>query len=96
MTQSTTNHGSAGSRDEWSLVCARCGGTFELEPLVFGCPACTPDGVQSVLDLRLPAASTSDAVVGAGRAAGLCRYLDLLPSGDADDWVSLGEGGTNL
>jgi len=26
----------------------------------------------------------------------VCRYLDLLPGGDADDWVSLGEGGTNL
>jgi len=96
MTQSITNHGSAGSREEWSLVCDRCGGAFDMEPLVFGCPACASGGVQSVLDLRFRPHHTPAPLSARKGAGGLCRYLDLLPSRDADDWVSLGEGGTNL
>ena len=78
------------------MVCARCGCTFDLEPLVFGCPVCAPDGVQSVLDLRFRPHRTPTPFSARKGAAGVCRYLDLLPGGDAEEWVSLGEGGTNL
>lgn len=76
------------------LMCARCETSFDMAPLVFGCPRCAERGVLSLLEatfLGLPPARPAAA---AGR--GLRRYARLLPGGDSDDWFSLGEGDTPL
>ena len=81
---------------EWWLSCGRCGSRFEIGPLIFGCPACAREDVLSVLEAGCNPRVTPAAPDARRGPKDLRGYLDLLPGGDADGWVSLGEGGTAL
>ena len=80
---------------QWRLICDRCGESFALAPMFRGCPSCAAVGELGVLDL---ACHVSRKVMFHAEppGVGLGRYRELLPGGDAPDWVSLGEGGTPL
>lgn len=79
---------------EWHLLCEACGKTFDLAPLLHGCPACSAASAPRVLELqfrprRIPRPPSKR------HGRGLPRYLDLLPA-DVASFISLGEGDTPL
>lgn len=78
------------------LACGRCGERFEMAPLMFGCPACARCGVLSVLEVGYRWRMPPLPLAARNRDAGLRRFADLLPGGDVEERLSLGEGGTPL
>lgn len=81
---------------EFGLTCARCGASFELSPLVTGCPACAREGILSVPEIcHRPRAKPLAPSLRRG-PQGLRRYADLLPGGPHAARISLGEGSTPL
>ncbi len=81
--------------DPFVLVCADCGQVSAALPsAAFNCPHCHSEWLEARYDYaalgpRLPA-------LAAGRGRSLWRYRELLPVRDADNVVTLGEGGTPL
>ena len=80
----------------WSLACGRCGGRFDPGPFVFGCPACARQGEIGTLETLVQADRRPRGSHVPAAPRDLRRYLDVLPGGDSDGWISLGEGGTPL
>jgi threonine synthase len=78
----------------WALACERCDARFAFAAMYRGCPHCAARGEVGVLDIVAPAGEAT--ALSRRRGAGLERYRDLLPGGDASDWVTLGAGGTPL
>lgn len=76
------------------LQCSRCGGWYDLGPLVFGCPSCAKAGLISVLEV-VWSGQDAPAPPSERKGKGLARYADLLPVSTAM-WISLGEGDTGL
>ncbi len=78
------------------LTCSECGSNFDFAPLFTGCPTCAHKGILKVLEVayeydHLPSPPPERKPI---REFG--KYADLLPGGDLDRRISLGEGSTPL
>lgn len=81
------------------LSCRRCGGQWEIQGLLHGCPTCSSAGSPHNLELSYPAVDTAPPALrepGPARdTPAILRYRDLLPV-DAATAVVIGEGDTPL
>lgn len=80
-------------RRSW-LECVACGSTYDLQPLLNGCPACASAGITAPLEVRYRL--VRDEIMDRREAQGLWRWSSLLPSIPECAVVSLGEGSTPL
>lgn len=78
---------------DWKLECSQCGATVAATGLETVCPN---DGAPFLVRYDRPAPPASLRDVFARRPGTMWRYRELLPLGDAEEPVTLGEGGTPL
>jgi len=79
---------------DFVLVCADCGHTTPYSPLQPGCPRCHSEWLEARYDYAALGRSLPAQL--ARRGKDIWRYRELLPVRDAENIVSLGEGGTPL
>lgn len=78
----------------WTLVCNLCDARFTFAPLFRGCPRCAAHSEIGVLDFAYIGPAKGSGKQIRNRRRGVADYRDLLPGGEAPDWITLGEGGT--
>ncbi len=79
---------------DFVLVCADCGHTTLYSPLQPGCPHCHSEWLEARYDYAALGRSLPAQL--ARRGKDIWRYRELLPVREAENIVSLGEGGTPL
>jgi len=82
-----------------TLQCMSCGATHELAPLFDGCIACGSEGARNPFEVVYDYAGWRSAGLldaWRKRPPGVWSYRELLPLPEADEPVTLGEGGTPL
>ena len=78
------------------LICHDCGGEFDIAPYFTGCPVCAQKGSLRVLEVAYLFEGNPFPPSDRANKKGLWRFSGLLPGGDSDNLISLGEGGTAL
>ncbi|MBL8154029.1 MAG: pyridoxal-phosphate dependent enzyme [Anaerolineae bacterium] len=76
------------------IVCLECGHTMPPDPMAKACASCGSPWLDARYDLDTAAGLWPAALIERGRS--LWRYSELLPLGEPDPEITLGEGGTSL
>jgi threonine synthase len=78
------------------LMCPKCGEHFKVAPLFTGCPTCAEKGILSVLETAYSFEENPFSITRFSSIKSLWKYVNLLPCGDIEHIISLGEGDTAL
>jgi threonine synthase len=78
------------------LTCSECGNNFAIAPFFSGCPNCAKKGILKVLEVAYEYDHVPPPPPERTRISQFGKYANLLPGGDIDQRISLGEGSTPL